>query len=130
MFNLTCEHCGLKYHLEDVRVDDHWRNRWSTEAVHCYCPHCDGTLQRVQPDHVDLVKHLKFKYVVPFLLLFLGFGLGAATNTLETLGPITILGYGAWLTRTAELKENRKVGWFLLILAILAFGVLQYLSIP
>lgn len=125
MLTKTCNHCGKTYQLSNVRVDEHW-NRWSTDPAYCYCPHCDARLDRVTPDIVDLAKHIKPRYITGFVGLFLIWFMGMVTNTLTLLGPVTILVYGAWLARSAKLRDHRVIGHLLIAIAVGTFFLVMH----
>jgi hypothetical protein len=120
MFDKVCPHCQHAYRLEEVKFDRHW-NTWSTEPAHAYCPHCDTILQGIHPDSVDLAKHFKPVYILGLIGFFVCFWLGAATNTLGLIGPLMLLGFGAWLARTAQLRDHRITGWFLIVVSVFVF---------
>ena len=121
MFNKKCEHCGNKYNLKNVRVDEHW-NTWTTKPVNCYCPHCNGVLERVRPDSVDFVKSMTLNNILIGILFFVFSLLGVATNTLEYVGPVMLLLLGAYLVIYSKLKDHRIIGWLLIILCIIIVG--------
>lgn len=121
MFNKKCEHCGNSYNLKNVRVDEHW-NTWTAEPVNCYCPHCNGVLERARPDSVDLAKKLTLNNILIGMLFFVFSLLGVATNTLEYVGPIMLLLFGAYLVIYSKSKDHRIIGWLLIILSVIVVG--------
>jgi hypothetical protein len=125
MLTKVCPHCSKTYRIEDVRVDENW-NKWSFDAAYCHCPYCDSILPSVYPDTVDLARHLKPKYILVFVALFAAFGLGVITNTLEYIGSILCIVFGIWLAKTAQLKDHRVIGWFLIGLSVIVFLAVNY----
>ena len=129
MLNNVCTHCQQRYHLKDVRVDLHW-NSYSLEPVYCHCPHCDSVLEGVYPDSVDLAKHLKLPYMLIFICYFVAFCLGIVTGTLDYIAPLIFLLFGAWLAKSARLKDLRIIGWILIGISVTAFTLLHINLFP
>lgn len=121
MFDRICPSCHQNYRIADVKVDKHW-NDSSLEPAYCYYPHCNAILRDVYPHSVDFVRHLKLIYIVPFVGFLVFSGIGVLTNTLEYIAPILILCFGAWLAKSAQLKDHRIIGWFLVILSVVVFA--------
>jgi len=125
MFTKVCPHCSRAYRIEDVRIDKNW-NRWSFEAAYCRCPYCSSVLPNVYPDSVDLIRHLKPKYILVFVAFFVFAGFGAITNTLGYIGPLLLVVFGAWLIKSAQLKDHRVIGWLLIGLSLIVFLAVNY----
>ena len=121
MFDKICPSCHQNFRIEDVKVDEHW-NKFSLEPAYCYCPHCNAILSNVYPRSVDFVKNLKLIYILPFVGFFIFFGVGVATNTLVYITPLMLIFFGAWLAKSAQLKDHRIIGWFLVILSVVVFA--------
>lgn len=121
MFDKICPSCHQNFRIEDVKVDEHW-NSFSTEPAYCYCPHCNAILSGMNPGSVDFVKHLKLIYILPFVGFFVFSLVGVATNTLGYIAPLMLLSFGAWLAKSAKLKDHRIIGWFLVVLSVVVFA--------
>lgn len=124
MFNRVCKNCGNSFRFEDVEIEER-RSKWAHLQIACRCPHCKAELPNVRPDSVDLAKHLKLKYVLPFLLFFVVFALSIVFNILNYTSPLMVAIFGVWLAKTAKFKDHRIIGWFLIIVALLLLWFLS-----
>jgi len=124
MLKKTCNHCHQGYRLEDVTVDEH-ANSWSFKPAYCYCPHC-GSKLNVDPDTVDLAKHFKPVYVIPFLACLLIAFITLATNGLHIAGPVMLGTYGFWLGKSSKLRDHRIIGWLLVVFSLFLLCAFNY----
>ena len=125
MLAKVCAHCNRTFGIEDAKVDSHW-NSWSLRPAYCYCPYCNVVLPDVYPRSVDFAKRLKPIYVLGLAAFFACFALGVATETLGYVAPFMLFCFGGWLARSAQLKDHRIIGWFLVTLSVLVLAVMIY----
>ena len=114
MFKRKCDNCGEYYQVKDVRCDEHWRT-WSLEPYYCYCPHCNQVIKYMNGDLVELAQKLTPKNILAVFIFFGAWFIGIVTNTLNYIGPVTVIVFGAYLAKTSQLKDHRIIGWLLAI---------------
>jgi hypothetical protein len=115
---MKCDSCGKTFNLSEARLDEHWNDPWSTKPAGCYCPYCNHVLENVYPTTVDFARKLNKKNIIGALVFFSLWGVGLFSNTLNIIGPTTVLLFGGYLSKYSVRKDHRIIGWLLIATSI------------